>query len=457
MRTPSVKDLAPQQRRVACQAAKTLFEAGYRAWLVGGAVRDLALGLTPKDIDLATDATPDQVEACFERTVAVGKAFGTVVVNLGGEGSADLQQLEITTLRRDGEYTDGRRPAQVLYSRSLEEDARRRDFTCNALFLDPLRDELHDPTGGLKDLEAGLLRCVGDPRRRFGEDGLRLVRMARFAAALELEIEPETWEAARASLEALRGVSPERFLAELTTIARRPKPARALHLLGTSGVLERMFPNPAADSAAWRAPRGEALEAKVDQLERLGDGPGPTLFLAVLFWVDEPAREAAARSQLESLRPSRALLRGILELWSLARQLRALALDLDPSGPRATEDQHQGREWPLRARLVRAARAERCSQALRFLAAQEPDGEWGRRWQHLRDAIARLDTVPLYPDPFLSSADLDALRVPRGPLWGRLLAEAEERQLGGALGSRREALAWLEERLGRANEHPDGE
>ncbi|MFT7541348.1 MAG: tRNA nucleotidyltransferase/poly(A) polymerase, partial [Gammaproteobacteria bacterium] len=211
MKTPSIQQLSPHDREAAQFAARTLQEHGFRAWIVGGGVRDLALGITPKDIDLATDALPGQVEEIFDRTIPVGKAFGTIValIEVGGAEPVTMQ-LEVTTLRRDGDYSDGRRPDVVLYGTSMDEDAQRRDFTCNALYLDPLTDEISDVVGGLGDLENGVLRTVGDPVGRFREDGLRLLRMARFAAAYGLEIEGDTWAGARDSLDALVGISRER-------------------------------------------------------------------------------------------------------------------------------------------------------------------------------------------------------------------------------------------------------
>src|SRR5262245_13356451 len=172
MQRPTVAHLPGELARAARAIAVVLARAGRRGWLVGGAVRGLALGVEPRDADLATAATPDEIERLFPRTYAVGKAFGTVVVH---SGAADVQ---VTTFRTESAYKDARRPDEVRFGTSLEEDAARRDFTCNALYLDPLSDEFRDPTGGLDDLELRRLRCVGDPARRFAEDGLRLLRLA---------------------------------------------------------------------------------------------------------------------------------------------------------------------------------------------------------------------------------------------------------------------------------------
>jgi tRNA nucleotidyltransferase (CCA-adding enzyme) len=183
--------------------ARRLTEAGFEAWCVGGAIRDRLLGHAAEDVDLATTATPEQVQEVFPRTVAVGVKYGTV-------GVLDRKQVlhEVTTFRKDV-ATDGRH-AVVEYGASLDEDLARRDFTINAIAYHPLRREWRDPFGGAADLERGLVRAVGDPATRFAEDYLRILRAARFAARFGFEIEPATWSAAIAAAPGLRGLSAER-------------------------------------------------------------------------------------------------------------------------------------------------------------------------------------------------------------------------------------------------------
>src|SRR5688572_25680129 len=176
MRPPSMAHMPPELAQAARWIAAELGGRGRRAWLVGGAVRDLALEREPKDADLASAALPEEIERLFPRTHAVGRAFGTVVVSCG---TLDLQ---VTTFRAESCYDDARRPSAVRFSSRLEEDAARRDFTANALYLDPLSDELVDPTGGLADLQSGRLRCVCAPSERFADDGLRMLRPTRLEA-----------------------------------------------------------------------------------------------------------------------------------------------------------------------------------------------------------------------------------------------------------------------------------
>jgi hypothetical protein len=193
-------------RETATAIVRTLQEAGHEAYFVGGAVRDMLLGKTPGDYDIVTAATPEEIEALFPQTLEVGKAFAITPVVVDGE------PYEVATFRTDGEYTDGRRPDSVEYA-SAEEDVKRRDFTINALLYDPIADEVIDYVGGAADIQAGIIRAVGDPRDRIAEDPLRALRAVRFAARFGLD--PETEAAVREAAEQLDGVSLERIDAEL--------------------------------------------------------------------------------------------------------------------------------------------------------------------------------------------------------------------------------------------------
>ena len=193
MEPPKLTDLPEGLLNAVRTVAARLSDAGHRSWLVGGAVRDLAMGRVPGDADMATDATPDEVEECFPSTVPLGKRFGTVLVNAGGQG------VEVTTLRAEDGYSDGRRPDQVVFGTSVLEDASRRDFTVNAMYLDAISGEFLDPVRGMDSLLAGQLSAVGDAAARFQEDGLRILRLARFSASLRLAPCADTQSGARSS------------------------------------------------------------------------------------------------------------------------------------------------------------------------------------------------------------------------------------------------------------------
>jgi tRNA nucleotidyltransferase/poly(A) polymerase len=413
MERPHTGQLPGPLRAAARAIAERLRAAGQRGWMVGGVVRDLAVGRVPVDVDMVSAARPEVVERLFEHTLAVGRAFGVVSVRLG---SVDI---ELATFRSESGYADARRPDQVLYGSSVEEDARRRDFTCNALFLDPLTDELADPTGGLADLDARVLRTVGDAAERFAEDGLRLLRMARFEAALDLAPAEGLHAAARGAVAALAGVSAERVLEELTRIFDGPCCARAVAVLGECGLLERLLPLRAAALGGADPRHAERLAA----LEHLPAPPGVALALAVLLELEDDGR---ALEQADALRVSRDLRRALAELWDRLRRVRAL--DGDPVA---------------RARALRGAAGPQALVLARAWAAArgEPDAPLAAlaAWR------ARARDAELEPPRLLDGDDLQALGVERGPRIGALLAELEAEQLRGRVRSRAEAERFLRE------------
>ena len=208
-----------------------LEDAGYEAYVVGGCVRDRLLGRDPHDWDITTSATPSQVKALFPKTVDTGIRHGTVTVMIGQEG------FEVTTYRIDGEYEDGRHPKNVTFTGNLENDLERRDFTINAMAYSPRRG-LVDLFDGQGDLQRGVVRCVGDPRERFGEDALRMLRAVRFAAQLGFSIDPETADAVRLMAGNLEKVSAERIQAELVKLllSDHPDDLREAYRLGLTAV-----------------------------------------------------------------------------------------------------------------------------------------------------------------------------------------------------------------------------
>lgn len=227
--------------RAAASAAKRLDDRGFRTMLVGGAVRDMLIGTMPSDFDLVTVATPEELTGVFPGAVQlVGASFGVSL--LKWEGAV----FEVATAREERNYLDGRHPEQVRYSRELKTDAERRDFTVNALMYDPVRHEVVDHVGGLHDLERGIIRCVGDPERRFGEDYLRMLRAVRFAGRFDFDLDPAT----RAALDKLAPLtaqlSGERVREELSRILCAKRAAKSLRLMLDSGLLTALLPEVAA-------------------------------------------------------------------------------------------------------------------------------------------------------------------------------------------------------------------
>lgn len=406
--------------------ATTLRGAGYQAWIVGGTVRDLLLGRSPKDVDLVTDALPDVVEGLFPRTVAVGKSFGVVIVVEG-----DLE-VEVATFREERGYSDRRRPDEITYATEAAVDARRRDFTCNALFLDPVDGRLLDPTGGARDLAAGLLRTVGEPADRFREDGLRLLRMARFCASLRLDPAPGLLEAATAEAESLDGVSPERVLDELLKTVRSD-PAlrdarRTLELLHGCGLAERCYPG-------WPGGReGEKRVRLVGALESCGATVSPEVLIAAAL----PPVPAEAEDALRSLRASNDLRHAVGAI--LAAEARVTEAARGPT---------DGLDAESRGALVELWRDEAAQQAA-LLAGERRGLEDSAAANALKVGWARIgaDVKDAPAEPVeLRAADLLDLGVERGPDLGEGLRRVRLASLGGAFTDRESALEWARANL----------
>lgn len=220
----------PDKPIAVCRA---LHAAGFEAWLVGGAVRDLIMGREPHDWDVATNARPEQVVPLFSKVIETGLKHGTVTVVLDGE------HFEVTTYRADGAYSDGRRPDDVTFIDRIDLDLERRDFTMNALAYDPLRDEMLDPFNGIGDIAGKVIATVGMASERFTEDSLRTLRAVRFAATLGFRVAPATMAAIQAHD---LTVAAERIQAEMVTGLLAHEPDRFLHLLLQSGLLARIIP-----------------------------------------------------------------------------------------------------------------------------------------------------------------------------------------------------------------------
>ncbi len=220
--------------------ASKLNEAGYEAYIVGGCVRDLILNLEPKDWDITTNALPEEVQKIFPHTVYKNE-FGTVGIVLDGEDDP-LKLIEVTTYRSDSEYLDSRRPKEVIFHRSISKDLERRDFTINAIAYDPIKNELVDENDGIKDLNKGKIRTVGDPDTRFMEDGLRLMRAVRIATQLDGEIEEKTLKSIQKNAKIIGNVAAERIRDELIKILETDKPMVGILLLEKTGLLKHIIP-----------------------------------------------------------------------------------------------------------------------------------------------------------------------------------------------------------------------
>lgn len=228
------------ERELALDVVQRLRDAGHEALWAGGCVRDEILGRTPNDYDVATSATPNEVQNLFRRTIAIGASFGVIEV-LGPRRGEEMLSIEVATFRSDGAYTDGRHPDEVTFS-TAEKDAQRRDFTINGMFKDPLTDRIIDYVGGKKDLENRALRAIGDPRERFSEDKLRMLRAVRMATRFELGIDPHTADAIREMASQIEVVSAERISDELHKMLVHPRRRHAMETLMDLNLFDTILP-----------------------------------------------------------------------------------------------------------------------------------------------------------------------------------------------------------------------
>ncbi len=267
-------------QETAIQVAQRLIDNGHDAFFAGGCVRDQLLGRSPKDYDIATSARPDEVLALFPKADAIGAHFGVILVKEHGF------HFEIATFRTDGSYADGRKPESVTFS-TAPEDAKRRDFTVNGLFQNPLTGEVIDYVNGRADLEAKTLQAIGNPAERFAEDSLRLMRAIRFSIVLDFEIDPATSDAIKANAAGLARISPERIRDEFDKIMTSPRRAAGVRSLVDHGLMTHIIPEilqliGCEQPPQWH-PEGDVFEHTCIALDLLGEQESVTQCLAVLL------------------------------------------------------------------------------------------------------------------------------------------------------------------------------
>ncbi len=405
------------QRDFAVEIVKKLRDAGHEALWAGGCVRDRLLSLEPKDYDVATSARPDEVRELFgrRRTLAIGAAFGVISV-LGGPSRGPI---EVATFRADGVYLDGRHPVEVVFT-NAEQDAQRRDFTINGLFYDPLEETVIDYVGGQQDLELGIVRAIGDPRARFTEDKLRMLRAVRFAAAFGFQIEADTLVAIGEMAEEIKVVSAERIGMEVRRMLVHERRAKAVSLLESTGLLQQVI---SCWSSSEQAATLQNTLATLDRLE------SPSLPLAL----------AALLSQCESNQTGP----------SVARELRYTKKEAELTGWLLTHVAQVGRAhempWSVVQRLLVHAGAHdlvTLHEALHgALVGGEDEGAAFCR------AKLQLPAETLNPPSLIDGADLIAHNVPPGPAFAELLQHLRDAQLEGRIADREQALTLADEWL----------
>jgi len=422
--------------QLARRAAAKLRICGHAAYLVGGCVRDLLLGREPADYDLATDAPPERVLALFAGAHLVGAHFGVALVR---EGDAEV---EVATFRSDHSYLDGRHPGEVRFETDPRQDVLRRDFTINALLMDPQSGEVLDFVAGRADLEAGLIRAIGDPEARFAEDHLRMLRAIRFAARFRFHIDPATFTAIRRLCLRIRDISAERIRDELVMILTEGGAVRGLDLLDESGLLEVLLPEVAAMKGVPQPPEFHP-EGDVWTHVRLMLGemrnPTPTLALGVLLHDAGKPRTFAVRERIR--------FDGHVELSTqLAVQIltRLRFSNDDIRHVAALAANHLRFKDVTRMRTSTLKRFLRMDRFEEHLELHRLDCLSSHRlldhYNFARSKLAEFSAAQLKPKPLLTGHDLIAAGYRPGPAFARILKAVEDAQLESEISTPEEAL-----------------
>ena len=422
-----------------------LRSSGHQAYLVGGCVRDLLLGRKPKDYDVATDARPDRVSELFEKAEQVGAHFGVVLVRRNGA------QVEVATFRSDHSYTDGRRPDHVQFESDPRQDALRRDFTINALFLDPETDGVLDFVSGRPDLEARVVRAIGDPEVRFREDRLRMLRAVRFAAALRFEIDPHTMESILRLRSLIHNVSAERVRDELARLLTEGEARRGMELLDQSGLLAELLPEVAAMKGVEQPPEyhpeGDVWVHTLLLLEQLPPNPSLTLALgALLHDVGKPPTfRVAERIRFDGhVEAGVDLAHAILTRLRFSHEVIAQVEQLVANHMRF-KDADKMRESTMK-RFLRLPRFDEHLELHRL----DCISSHGRldNYRLVRRRRADLSEEQIKPRPLVTGRDLIAQGYKPGPQFGMILAAVEDAQLEGRIQTREEALELARKEFG---------
>jgi poly(A) polymerase len=432
-------------REKALAIARRLRDAGHESYLAGGCVRDMLLNKEPQDYDITTSAKPDDIAGIFPETIPVGAQFGVMLVMMDGE------PFEVASFRHDGPYLDGRHPSHVRYG-NLREDVLRRDFTINGLVYDPVEQGIVDLVEGRKDLEARIIRAIGDPRARFEEDRLRMIRAVRFAASLGFTIEKSTLAAVSELAPSVTQVSWERIGDEVTRILTEGGARRGFEILDETGLLDVLLPEitkmKGVEQSPDYHPEGDVF---AHTLLLLGQLDAPTETLAYGCLLHDVAKPLCMHKEGERITFYGHMERGAEMAEAILQRLK-----------RSRDT------WERVAYLVRnhlrhtQAPNMRLSTLKRFLGedgigelleltridALAANGDL-THYHFCKQKLVELKEEEIHPEPLIRGRDLIALGLAPGPLFGAILAQVEEAQLGGELHTREQALAWVNENYGK--------
>ncbi len=432
-----------------------LQSAGFRALYAGGCVRDMLRGVPAHDYDIATSARPEQVQALFRKTVAVGAQFGVICVFEEGV------EFQVASFRSDGLYVDGRHPETVTFS-SPEEDAKRRDFTVNGLFFDPIANQLIDYVGGRADLDAKVLRAIGEPAERIKEDRLRMLRAIRFAAVLGFDIERNSWRAVMESAHRIHEVSAERIREELVKIFTSPQRVRGFDLLDESGLLREVLPEIEALKGCEQPPQfhpeGDVFVHTRAMLGLLPDKVTTPLVFSVLFHDVGKPPTYTFNAVEQRIRFSGHDKVGAEMTEEIMSRLRFSRAEIDATV-----------EAVANHMVFKDVQKMRVSRLKRFMSREhfEDELELHRvdctsshadlsNYDYLKARREEFSHEPLIPPPLVSGSDLIRLGFTPGPRFKEILEAVQSRQLEGTLSEREAALAFVKEEFGGGGVLPAG-
>ncbi len=425
---PGPMDLSGPKGLAAYAIARTLKDRGFIVYFAGGCVRDHLMSQTPRDFDIATTATPEEVEKIFRRTIPVGKQFGVMIV-IENEIS-----FEVATFRCEGGYQDGRHPTHVSFTQP-EEDARRRDFTVNGMFYDPFEKKVIDFVGGIEDLPKKILRAIGEPSKRFEEDKLRLLRAIRFASTLGFEIEEKTWKAILRKAPEIHAVSPERIREELVKIFTRSGAARGMVLLSESGLMKEVLPEVEAMRGVKQPeqfhPEGDVFEHTRLLLEHLHPPVSTVLAFSALFHdIGKPQTSAIRKGRLTFYEHSEA---GVKIARQIMQRLRFSNEEIDGvcefvGNHMKFMDVQKMRKGKLKQFISRPLFEQ--EMELHRVDCTASHGMLDNL-SFLKEKLKEYEHEELKPRALLNGNDLIEMGVKPGPLMKPILEEAYELQLEG--------------------------
>lgn len=429
------------QRDKAVAIVKRLRQEGFESYLAGGCVRDFLLNKAPQDYDIATSARPEDVQRIFPRTIPVGAQFGVILV------VSDAHSFEVASFRFDGPYLDGRRPSQVRYG-TLQEDIFRRDFTINGLVYDPIEDRLIDLIGGKKDLERRCIRAIGNPRERFDEDRLRMVRAIRFAASLNFEIDSATMDAIKQWAVTITQISWERIGEEITRILTEGGARRGFELLDETGILKVVLPEieqmKGVEQGSEHHPEGDVFKHTLLTLSHL-EAPSESLAYGCLL--HDIAKPVCFRKEDDRITFYGHTDRGAEMAEAVLKRLKRGRATWERVSYLVKNHLRHTQAPKMRLSTLKRFLREDGIHELLELARIDALSSSGDLQYHrfCQERLAEMQEEEIRPEPLLRGKDLIEMGYIPGPIFAEILQRVEDAQLGGELTGRQQAIDWVKQ------------